>query len=122
MAQNVLELDFERRALGRPQRRGARRGAPLMSLSVSLPATGNCVATIAAAKGKQAAAPLAAERPSFNRLLLRNPVAILALVPKELYMFAAGGIAGAIAKTTTAPLDRVRRVGRSGLGGSLLEE
>lgn len=79
-----------------------------MSLSMSLP-TGNVVATIAAgAKGKAAPAKVELERPTVNRLLLRNPKAVLALVPKELYMLLAGGIAGAIAKSTTAPLDRVR--------------
>lgn len=105
---NLLEMDLDRRSLGRPTARRSRRGAPVMSLSMSLPASGNVVCTIAAAKGKAAPAPVEVERPTFNRLLLRNPVAILGLVPKELYVFMAGGIAGAIAKSTTAPLDRVR--------------
>ena len=45
---------------------------------------------------------------STTRLLFRRPLALLSLVPTELSMFIAGGVAGAIAKTTTAPLDRVR--------------
>jgi len=44
---------------------------------------------------------------STTRLLFRRPLALLSLVPTELSMFVAGGVAGAIAKTTTAPLDRV---------------
>ncbi|KAL0867264.1 hypothetical protein Bca101_046382 [Brassica carinata] len=40
--------------------------------------------------------------------LLSNPLAILALVPKDAAIFAAGAIAGAAAKTVTAPLDRIK--------------
>lgn len=40
--------------------------------------------------------------------LLNNPLAILALVPKDAAIFAAGAIAGAAAKTVTAPLDRIK--------------
>lgn len=40
--------------------------------------------------------------------ILNNPLAILALVPKDAAIFAAGAIAGAAAKTVTAPLDRVK--------------
>jgi hypothetical protein len=42
-------------------------------------------------------------------LLVHRPLALISLVPVELAMFIAAGVAGAIAKTTTAPLDRVRR-------------
>lgn len=40
--------------------------------------------------------------------LLNNPLAILSLVPKDAAIFAAGAIAGAAAKTVTAPLDRIK--------------
>jgi solute carrier family 25 phosphate transporter 23/24/25/41 len=40
--------------------------------------------------------------------LLNNPLAILALVPKDAAIFAAGALAGAAAKTVTAPLDRIK--------------
>ncbi|XP_077238688.1 thylakoid ADP,ATP carrier protein, chloroplastic-like isoform X3 [Tasmannia lanceolata] len=39
---------------------------------------------------------------------LKHPLALLALVPKDAALFAAGAIAGAAAKTLTAPLDRVK--------------
>ncbi|EXC23656.1 putative envelope ADP,ATP carrier protein [Morus notabilis] len=40
--------------------------------------------------------------------LVKHPLAILALVPKDAALFAAGAIAGAAAKTVTAPLDRIK--------------
>lgn len=40
--------------------------------------------------------------------LLKHPLAILAYVPRDAAIFAAGAIAGAAAKTVTAPLDRVK--------------
>lgn len=40
--------------------------------------------------------------------LVKHPLAILALVPKDAALFAAGAIAGAGAKTVTAPLDRIK--------------
>lgn len=39
---------------------------------------------------------------------LQHPLAILALVPKDAALFAAGAIAGAAAKSVTAPLDRIK--------------
>ncbi|KAI3906609.1 hypothetical protein MKW98_009517 [Papaver atlanticum] len=39
---------------------------------------------------------------------LKHPLALLALVPKDAALFAAGAVAGAAAKTVTAPLDRVK--------------
>ncbi|KAG6552667.1 hypothetical protein Mapa_005614 [Marchantia paleacea] len=40
--------------------------------------------------------------------LLKHPIAIVSLVPRELSLFFAGAVAGAAAKTVTAPLDRVK--------------
>ncbi|GAA0175164.1 hypothetical protein Leryth_013350 [Lithospermum erythrorhizon] len=40
--------------------------------------------------------------------LLKHPLAIVALFPKEAALFSAGAIAGAAAKTVTAPLDRIK--------------
>lgn len=40
--------------------------------------------------------------------LLRHPLALLALVPNSVALFTAGAAAGAVAKTLTAPLDRVK--------------
>uniref|UniRef100_A0A2P2QNS8 Mitochondrial substrate carrier family protein n=1 Tax=Rhizophora mucronata TaxID=61149 RepID=A0A2P2QNS8_RHIMU len=40
--------------------------------------------------------------------LLRHPLAVLACVPRDVAIFAAGAVAGAAAKTVTAPLDRVK--------------
>ena len=42
------------------------------------------------------------------RVASRKPVALLALVPRPLVLFTAGALSGAIAKTITAPLDRVK--------------
>ncbi|KAL8093037.1 putative envelope ADP,ATP carrier protein, chloroplastic [Apium graveolens] len=40
--------------------------------------------------------------------LLKYPLAMFALVPREASLFAAGAVAGAAAKSVTAPLDRVK--------------
>ncbi|GAB4833966.1 hypothetical protein Ancab_032216 [Ancistrocladus abbreviatus] len=40
--------------------------------------------------------------------LVKHPLALLALVPKDAALFVAGAIAGAAAKTVTAPLDRIK--------------
>jgi hypothetical protein len=121
-----------RRSLGRPQRGGALdccavaalpldaapatlrpASAGFASLSMSV-ATGGVkrrqpapLMTLAAA-AKPAPPAAAKAKPNPLSLLVRRPLALLSLVPTELAMFVAGGVAGAIAKTTTAPLDRVR--------------
>lgn len=41
-------------------------------------------------------------------LATKRPIALLAMVPKPLVLFGAGALSGAIAKTITAPLDRVK--------------
>ncbi|MBA0572318.1 hypothetical protein Golob_002666 [Gossypium lobatum] len=40
--------------------------------------------------------------------LLNHPLAALSYVPKDAAIFAAGAVAGAVAKTVTAPLDRIK--------------
>lgn len=40
--------------------------------------------------------------------LLKNPIALLSLVPKDAALFFAGAFAGAAAKSVTAPLDRIK--------------
>ncbi|GFY82362.1 thylakoid ATP/ADP carrier [Actinidia rufa] len=40
--------------------------------------------------------------------LLKHPLAMAAMVPRDAALFAAGAIAGAAAKTVTAPLDRIK--------------
>ncbi|XP_073044518.1 thylakoid ADP,ATP carrier protein, chloroplastic-like [Primulina eburnea] len=40
--------------------------------------------------------------------LINHPLTMVALVPKDAALFAAGAIAGAAAKTVTAPLDRIK--------------
>ncbi|XP_028786652.1 probable envelope ADP,ATP carrier protein, chloroplastic, partial [Neltuma alba] len=40
--------------------------------------------------------------------LLKHPLAVVAFVPRDVSLFFAGAIAGAAAKTITAPLDRIK--------------
>ncbi|KAL6998422.1 hypothetical protein U1Q18_008548 [Sarracenia purpurea var. burkii] len=42
--------------------------------------------------------------------LLKHPLALAALVPRDASLFAAGAVAGAAAKTVTAPLDRIKLI------------
>ena len=47
-------------------------------------------------------------RPDVRYLLSHRPVALLSLVPRPAVLFTAGALSGAIGKTLTAPLDRVK--------------
>lgn len=40
--------------------------------------------------------------------LFKHPLALVALVPKDISLFTAGAVAGAAAKSVTAPLDRIK--------------
>lgn len=42
--------------------------------------------------------------------LLKHPLAVVAFVPKDAAVFVAGAVAGAAAKTVTAPLDRIKLI------------
>lgn len=48
------------------------------------------------------------DRPSFQYLLQHRPLALLSRLPRPAVLFAAGALSGAIGKTITAPLDRVK--------------
>lgn len=45
-----------------------------------------------------------------KKQLMKHPLSVVALVPKEAALFAAGAISGAAAKTVTAPLDRIKLI------------
>ncbi|KAL9242604.1 hypothetical protein vseg_016590 [Gypsophila vaccaria] len=78
----------------------ARRRKPILSSGFA------CVSASASAAVKPG--ENVAEFEPSGAQLLKHPVAIAALVPKDAALFAAGAIAGAAAKTVTAPLDRIK--------------
>ena len=86
------------------------RGGRFMSVSNALVTRqheANQVAEVSAA----AAAPAVEPKMTMSRLMERRPVAIISHVASTgLSLFLAGGIAGALAKSCTAPLDRVRAI------------
>jgi solute carrier family 25 phosphate transporter 23/24/25/41 len=47
-------------------------------------------------------------RLSPSYLATHRPIALMALVPRAAVLFGAGAVSGAIAKSLTAPLDRVK--------------
>lgn len=48
------------------------------------------------------------DRPNIQHLLKHRPQALLSLLPRPVVLFTAGAVSGAIGKTLTAPLDRVK--------------
>ena len=48
------------------------------------------------------------DRPDARHLLSNRPLAVLSLIPRPAVLFTAGAVSGAIGKTITAPLDRVK--------------
>ncbi len=55
-----------------------------------------------------AVATNAKDRPDARHLLSNRPLALLSLIPRPAVLFTAGAVSGAIGKTITAPLDRVK--------------
>jgi solute carrier family 25 phosphate transporter 23/24/25/41 len=59
-------------------------------------------------KAEPKAAEAARDAVPIGHLLHNRPEAIVALVPRTMVMFLAGGLSGAFARTITAPIDRVK--------------
>jgi hypothetical protein len=86
------------------------RAQPVSNKSL-LEGTASTTVAFAPVSKKEARQPEMAigviEQPRLNQLL-KHPLAIISYVPRELALFAAGAVAGAAAKTVTAPLDRIK--------------
>ena len=61
-----------------------------------------------AAAGSSSRRQIVRHQPSSAYLLKHRPQALLARVPQAAVLFTAGAVAGAVGKTLTAPLDRVK--------------
>ncbi|OVA02685.1 Mitochondrial carrier protein [Macleaya cordata] len=84
-----LERDFSEATIGEEQWRGKCRGGGFA-----------CVSMVEKREKRDFL-------PSTDQFL-KHPLALLAFVPKDAALFAAGAIAGAAAKSVTAPLDRIK--------------
>ncbi|KAF6153618.1 hypothetical protein GIB67_027485 [Kingdonia uniflora] len=99
----TLERSFDEEIKGRDQWRRRRKGSVGFSY-------GGRFASVSMVKEKREISITTTTNeffPSFEQLL-KHPLALLALVPKDAALFVAGAVAGAAAKTFTAPLDRVK--------------
>ena len=104
------------RATGRPESRSGRRNRSRVALhgantgafpfaSLSLPLAQ--LSSNSAERQPDSIASGSAVRPTMAQMVA-HPVSFFSLVPKQTALFVAGAIAGAMAKTVTAPLDRVK--------------
>ncbi|KAH7657119.1 Mitochondrial carrier protein [Dioscorea alata] len=83
------------------------RGGATLFASVSLAPDGNNNSDDKIQKGAEEERDIQEAFPRAEQLI-KHPLALLALFPKDLALFSAGAIAGALSKTLTAPLDRVK--------------
>lgn len=77
-------------------------------LSAPLARASQAAAAASASSSKAHTGKPGLQEVSVQELAVRKPIALLTLVPRDVSMLFAGAIAGATAKTATAPLDRLK--------------